>query len=85
MLDLIDARIDAGSDPALDEGIVVRSALERLPARDQELVELRFAHDLTQAEIAESMGLSAMQVSRLLRRTLDELRRQLSAEGVVAG
>ena len=37
-----------------------------------------------QAEIAESMGLSAMQVSRLLRRTLDELRRQLSAEGVAS-
>ena len=84
VLDLLDARGDSGSDPALDEGIVVRTALERLPARDQRLVELRFGGDMTQAEIAESMGLSAMQVSRLLRRTLDELRRQLSAEGVAS-
>ena len=84
VLDLLDARGDSGSDPALDEGIVVRTALGRLPARDQKLVELRFGGDMTQAEIAESMGLSAMQVSRLLRRTLDELRRQLSAEGMVS-
>ena len=70
------------SDPALDEGIVVRTALERLPARDQRIVELRFTNDLTQAEIAQSMGLSAMQVSRLLRRTLDTLRSTLDAEGI---
>ena len=82
MLDLLDSRVDPHSDPALDESIVVRTALERLPARDQELVELRFVGDLTQAEIAESMGLSAMQVSRLLRRTLMELREQLDAEGI---
>ena len=84
VLDLLDARGDPGGDPALDEGIVVRSALERLPARDQKLVELRYGNDMTQAEIAESMGLSAMQVSRLLRRTLDELRRQLTAEGMAS-
>ena len=82
VLDLLDSRADGRSDPALDESIVVRTALERLPARDQVLVELRFAGDLTQAEIAESMGLSAMQVSRLLRRTLDELREQLEVEGI---
>ena len=40
-------------------------------------MELRFTRDMTQAEIAESMGLSAMQVSRLLRRILDELREHL--------
>jgi RNA polymerase sigma-B factor len=84
VLDLIDARYDPQSDPALDESIVVRTALERLPARDQELVEMRFVGDLTQAEIAESLGLSAMQVSRLLRRTLEKLRKQLDAEGIAS-
>jgi RNA polymerase sigma-B factor len=84
VLDLLDARGDREADPALDDGIVVRTALGRLPERDQRLVELRFGGDMTQAEIADSMGLSAMQVSRLLRRTLDELRRQLSAEGMAS-
>jgi RNA polymerase sigma-B factor len=82
VLDLFDSNARGSSDPALDEGIVVRTALERLPARDQRIVELRFTNDLTQAEIAQSMGLSAMQVSRLLRRTLDTLRVQLDAEGI---
>lgn len=84
VLDLVDARVDTRSDPALDDGILVRTAIRRLPARDQQLVKLRFDADLTQAEIAASMGLSAMQVSRLLRRVLDELRRQLDADGVTA-
>jgi RNA polymerase sigma-B factor len=82
VLDLFDSNDRGSSDPALDEGIVVRTALERLPARDQRIVELRFKGDLTQAEIAQSMGLSAMQVSRLLRRTLDSLRTTLDAEGI---
>ncbi|WP_076263286.1 sigma-70 family RNA polymerase sigma factor [Intrasporangium flavum] len=84
VLDLIDARGDRGTDPALDDSIVVRTAIERLPARDQEIIERRFVDDMTQAEIAESMGLSAMQVSRLLRRILESLRRQLDAEGVAS-
>ena len=77
VLDLIDGRADALTDPGLDDGIVVRTALQRLAPRDRELVELRFTRDMTQAEIAEAMGLSAMQVSRLLRRILDELREHL--------
>jgi RNA polymerase sigma-B factor len=79
VLDLVDARADHDSDPARDESIVVRTALMRLPAREQRIVELRFAHDMTQAEIAETMGLSAMQVSRLLRRVLADLREHLES------
>ena len=79
VLDLVDARADHDSDPARDEGIVVRTALMRLPAREQRIFELRFEHDMTQAEIADTMGLSAMQVSRLLRRILAELREQLES------
>jgi len=77
VLDLIDGRADALTDPGLDDGIVVRTALQRLAPIDRQIVELRFGHDLTQAEIATSMGMSPMQVSRMLRRILDELREQL--------
>lgn len=79
VLDLVDARAEHQSDPGLDDDIVVRTAIKRLPPRDQKLVELRFEHDMTQAEIAETMGLSAMQVSRLLRRILAELREHLES------
>ena len=45
----------------------------RLPEREQMILKLRFVDDLTQAEIAERVGVSQMHVSRLLRRSLIEL------------
>ena len=38
------------------------------------MLHLRFVEDLTQTEIAERIGVSQMQVSRLLRRSLEQLR-----------
>ena len=48
----------------------------RLPRaeRERRILFLRFAEDLTQSEIAEQIGVSQMQVSRLLRRSLHRLR-----------
>jgi RNA polymerase sigma-B factor len=52
----------------------VEGTVRALPEREQEILRLRFAEDLTQTEIAERLGVSQMQVSRLLRRSLDRLR-----------
>ncbi len=52
----------------------VAEALGHLPARDRLVLQLRFVEDMTQTEIAEHVGISQMQVSRLLRRSLDQLR-----------
>jgi len=52
----------------------VSSALAHLPARDRLVLHLRFVEDLTQTEIAERIGISQMQVSRLLSRSLEQLR-----------
>jgi RNA polymerase sigma-B factor len=53
-------------------------ALERLTAiltpRERRVVALRFVHDLTQAEIGEQIGVSQMQVSRILRQAIVRLR-----------
>jgi RNA polymerase sigma-B factor len=59
----------------------VSSALAHLPARDRLVLQLRFVEDLTQTEIAERVGISQMQVSRLLRRSLDQLRALADAPG----
>ena len=48
--------------------------LQALPARDRIVLHLRFVEDLTQAEIAERVGVSQMHVSRLIRRALERLR-----------
>ena len=59
----------------------VSSALAHLPARDRLVLQLRFVEDLTQTEIAERVGISQMQVSRLLRRSLEQLRALTDAPG----
>jgi len=48
-------------------------ALRALPEREREILRLRFMEDLTQAEVAQRLGISQMHVSRLLRRSLDRL------------
>lgn len=52
----------------------IAGALAALPERDREILRLRFEEDRTQSEIAARLGVSQMQVSRLLRRTVDRLR-----------
>ena len=51
-----------------------RALVDNLEPRERRILALRFAEDLTQAEIGERVGLSQMQVSRLIRRSLEELR-----------
>lgn len=48
--------------------------LELLPAEERAVVELRFFQDLSQSEIGARIGVSQMQVSRVLRRALERLR-----------
>jgi len=50
--------------------------LGALPERERAIVCLRFFRGLTQSEIAERIGISQMHVSRLLARSLDQLRRE---------
>lgn len=77
---------DGGTDiGVLDLGFVsvetrtvVESALARIRPREREILRLRFEQRLTQAEIGTRLGISQMQVSRLLQRTLAELREALS-------
>jgi RNA polymerase sigma-B factor len=52
----------------------VSAVLGQIPQREREILRMRFVEDLTQTEIAERVGISQMQVSRLLRRSLDQLR-----------
>ena len=58
----------------VEYGATIAPTLQALPARDRIVLHLRFVEDLTQAEIAERVGVSQMHVSRLIRRALDRLR-----------
>lgn len=57
-----------------DELVSTEMAISRLDTRDRRILYLRFVEDLTQTEIAEQIGVSQMQVSRLLRGSLTRLR-----------
>jgi len=50
------------------------SVLGDIPPRERLILHMRFVEDLTQTEIAQRLGISQMQVSRLLRRSLEQLR-----------
>ena len=65
---------------AAEERLLVREVLDQLPAREREIVQLRFFEELTQSEIADRIGVSQVHVSRLLRRALDAMQGHLSAE-----
>ena len=55
----------------------IKPLLEALPAREKRILLLRFFKNKTQSEIAAEIGVSQMHVSRLLSRTLDQLRTSL--------
>ena len=54
-------------------GASLEPALRALPEREQAILHMRFAEDLTQSEIADRIGISQMHVSRLLRRSIERL------------
>lgn len=59
----------------------IEPALEELPAREREILLMRFYGNMTQAQIGERIGISQMHVSRLLSRSLEHLRDRLGAHG----
>jgi RNA polymerase sigma-B factor len=69
-----DERIDRAEQVA-----ALRSLRGILDERDRRVLYLRFVEDLTQTEIARRVGVSQMQVSRLIRRSLHRLQEGLEA------
>ncbi|MBV9194589.1 MAG: SigB/SigF/SigG family RNA polymerase sigma factor [Solirubrobacterales bacterium] len=58
----------------VDASVTIATAARQLSARERRVLVLRFVEDLTQTQIAEQIGVSQMQVSRILRRALARLR-----------
>ncbi len=70
-------------DPAFEraeEAVTIGRLVADLPERERKILALRYAGDMTQSEIGDELGISQMHVSRLLRRTIDDLHETVSAE-----
>jgi len=65
----------------VDDRATLAAAVKHLTAQEQRILYLRFFRGLTQTEIARQLGISQMQVSRLLRKTLKVLREHLTKGG----
>ena len=74
--------IGAG-DPELGRAeirVLLDDAFDVLSARDREVLRLRFTEDLTQTEISKRVGVSQMQVSRIIRQSLVRLRADIDRQ-----
>jgi RNA polymerase sigma-B factor len=73
------------SDPgyaAIEYGQAIAPVIDDLSDRDRRIVHMRFIEDRTQTEIADEVGVSQMQVSRILRSTSEKFREQVPERSV---
>ncbi len=68
-----------------DDRIIIEEALAIFSPRERDVIERRVLKGMTQIEIAEELGISQGQVSRLLRRTLKQIQDKIAPEGVMTG
>ena len=69
---------------SLDDRMVIEETIKSFSPREQEVIRMRFVENLTQVEIANKLGVSQVQVSRFLRRTLKKVRERIDPDGRMA-
>ena len=65
---------------ASDDRMVLEEAIADFSPRERDVIRMRFVEGLTQVEIAERLGVSQVQVSRLLRRTLRRIQDKIEPD-----
>ncbi len=68
---------DYGAEERMVEQVALRAAVEQLPERERQVIGLRYFHGLTQQSCAKVLGVSQVQISRLERRAVEQLRKKL--------
>ncbi|SES89450.1 RNA polymerase, sigma 37 subunit, RpsB/SigB [Olsenella sp. KH3B4] len=69
---------------ASDDRIVLEDAIRGFSPREKDVIRMRFFEGMTQVEIAQRLGISQVQVSRLLRRTLRRVQDKIDPEGLMS-
>ena len=71
---------DYGAEEKMLERVALKSAIDRLPDRERQVIALRFYHGMTQQNCARVLHVSQVQISRLERRAIDALRQLLEEQ-----
>jgi RNA polymerase sporulation-specific sigma factor len=71
---------DEGVEEALLERLSLQQAIEALPERERKVILLRYYRSLTQEKVAQLIGVSQVQVSRIEKRAVGHLREHLREE-----
>ncbi len=66
---------DYEAEERMLEQVSLRALVEKLPERERKVIALRYFHGLTQQSCAKVLGVSQVQISRLERRAVEQLRR----------
>jgi RNA polymerase sigma-B factor len=66
--------IDEHGFDRAEERATLATLLEAVSARERDVLRMRFNEDMTQAEIGAAIGVSQMQISRIIRQALQRLR-----------
>ena len=70
---------DKNAEERMIEHVALRAAIEKLPARERQVIVLRYYHGMTQQNAAKVLHISQVQVSRLERRAIDALKLALDS------
>lgn len=73
-LQIIDRLADTTENEKMMERLSLMEALAKLDAKQRQIITLRYFQDRTQADVARCIGISQVQVSRIEKRVLSELR-----------
>ena len=74
---LEDILTDTESEERMVEKISLKQAIEKLPERERMVIQLRYFHGLTQERASKVLSVSQVQVSRIEKKALENLRRLL--------
>jgi RNA polymerase sporulation-specific sigma factor len=76
--ELIETLPAADNQEEMLDKMLLRGAIEQLPEREKKIIVLRYFRDMTQSEVAERIGVSQVQISRIESKIIKEFREKLS-------
>jgi len=75
---------DTQDEPQWFDKLALKEVLNKIPIKEREILVLRFFQDKTQTEVAEIVGLSQVQVSRIERQALKKIKHLLNQESNIS-